>query len=208
MRLDRVEHILRAAAEITGHRTFVLVGSAAIVVGRKNVPATMVITPEIDIYALGAEDPEAVSDLIESNIGRDSAFHKTHGYFGDSVSPQTATMPLDWEARTTEYEGSGCPGVIVIVPDVNDIALTKLVAWREKDRGWLTEGARYSLLSLQTMADRLHLMPEADHDRGIPDKSEIIRRIRVPSMACKANVNFKSILEDENAAGMTPPRRT
>ncbi|MBO0903942.1 DUF6036 family nucleotidyltransferase [Jiella sonneratiae] len=203
-----MDHILRAAAEITGHKLFVLVGSAAVAVGRKNVPATMMITPEIDIYAPGAEDSEAISDLIESNIGRDSAFHKTHGYFADGVSPQTATMPLGWETRTTEYEGSGCPGVLVIVPDVNDIALAKLVAWREKDRGWLTEGARYSLLSLQIMADRLHLMPEADQDRGIPSKNELIRRIGILSIACKTEINFAPISEDEDTAGMTPPRRT
>ncbi|MFX7548846.1 DUF6036 family nucleotidyltransferase, partial [Acinetobacter baumannii] len=86
---------------------------------------------------------------------QNSAFHNEFGYYSDGVSPETATMPRDWQDRAIEYHGPDCPGVTAIVPEENDIALAKLVAWREKDRIWLAHGLNAGILHLETMADRL-----------------------------------------------------
>ena len=51
-----IDHILRAAAEVTKNKGFVLVGSAALIARTKHVPLDMMYTPEIDIYALDADD--------------------------------------------------------------------------------------------------------------------------------------------------------
>jgi hypothetical protein len=50
-------------------------------------------------------------------------------------------MPSDWPTRAIKYSPQDAPGVTAILPDVNDIALSKLVAWREKDIDWLEERA-------------------------------------------------------------------
>src|SRR6476620_29997 len=93
-------------------------------------------------------------------IGQGSQFHNEFGCYGDGVSPATSKMPNDWTDRAIESYGEGCPGVVAVVPEENDLALAKLSAWRDKDQAWLRDGVRAGVLSLQQMASRLDRMPE------------------------------------------------
>jgi hypothetical protein len=128
----------------------------------------MTLTPEVDIYAFEAANVEELSDLIDGSIGQDSQFHSTFGYYADGVSPETSKMPIDWLGRAIRYESSQCPGATAIVPEENDIALAKMVAWRPKDIEWLKAGLSAGVLSLEKMRDRLRFMPAADTNRGVP----------------------------------------
>jgi hypothetical protein len=91
MNVGSIDHLLRAAANVTGQNNFVLVGSASVIVRRKlrrkSVPADMTITQEIDIYAPYADDIESISQMIDTNIGQGSRFHDEFGYYGDGVFP-------------------------------------------------------------------------------------------------------------------------
>jgi hypothetical protein len=173
------DHLLRAAASVTGHRTFVLVGSTVVLVRCRNIPADMLLTPEIDLYVPDIADQENVSDQIEGSIGQGSSFHNQYGYYADGVSSGTSVMPRDWPLRATSYEGLGCPGVTAIVPEQNDVALAKLVAWREKDRDWLCSGLRAGLFSLDQMHLRLDRMPES-----APAFDELLRRLSSLAATC------------------------
>jgi hypothetical protein len=138
---DAIQHVLRAAHDITGRKAFVLIGSGAVVayLGEGNLTEVMTSTVDIDLYALDANDPDAFSDELET-IGVDSQFHQTNAYHADGVSPTTAVMPADWKGRAKQVDVASRDGVTVLIPDPNDIAVAKLCAWREKDRQWLQEG--------------------------------------------------------------------
>lgn len=110
LRRADIDHILRAAAALTGHARFVMVGSGAVIATAKHIPVAMMLTKEIDIYADDVADPDPISDLIDASIGRDSQFDKTFGYYGDGVSPRTAIMPLDWRTRAREVQNTGRTG--------------------------------------------------------------------------------------------------
>lgn len=186
MRRRSIDHILRAAAGVTGQTRFVLVGSAAVIARTKHIPLNMMYTPEIDIYAPDADDIELASEQIVGNIGQGSQFHNEFGYYGDGVSPATAKMPIDWQERAVEYMGEECPGVIAIVPDEDDVALAKLAAWREKDQAWLAEGAKAGVISLERMASRLSLMPQPNADGTPPARRILADRLR--SLAARSNI--------------------
>jgi hypothetical protein len=180
MRINSINHVLRSAAAITGHSTFVIVGSAAVIARlHENIPEPMTLTPEVDIYAYDVANVEDLSDLIDGSIGQDSRFHSTFGYYADGVSPESSKMPADWLERASRYESSECPGVTAIVPEENDIALAKVVAWREKDIAWLKDGVAAGVLSLQKMGDRLALMPVADPNRGARELQILNDRLRI-----------------------------
>lgn len=166
MRREKLDHLLRAASTVTGHRCFVLVGSAAILIRCKNIPGDMLLTPEADLYVPDVPNAEDLSDAIEANIGQGSSFHQQYGYYCDGVSAGTAVMPADWQARAVAYESPGCPGITAIVADPADIALAKMVAWREKDKAWLMSGLRSGLFDLGLMATRLPRMPDRAPERG------------------------------------------
>jgi len=184
MRKKSIDHILRAAAEVTKQTRFVLVGSAAVIARAKHIPLDMMVTPEIDIYAPDADDVELASELIDGSIGQGSPFHNRFGYYGDGVSPATAKMPIDWKTRAIEYAGAECPGVVAVVPEENDVALAKLAAWREKDQSWLDEGVKARVLSLEKMANRLDRMPQPNAEGNPPARDILSERLR--SLAARA----------------------
>ncbi len=109
MRREKLDHLLRAASTVTGHRCFVLVGSAAILIRCKNIPGDMLLTPEADLYVPDVPNAEDLSDAIEANIGQGSSFHQQYGYYCDGVSAGTAVMPADWQARAVAYESPAVP---------------------------------------------------------------------------------------------------
>lgn len=168
MQIGQINHVLRAVARITDHRMFVIIGAAAVIARlHGNISASMAMTAEVDIYAFDAPNAEYLSDMIDANIGQESNFHGTYGYYADGVSPETAKMPTDWLTRAVKYLPSDAPGVTAILPDVNDIALAKLVAWREKDVEWLTAGVETGILSVDIMKARLSAMPAEVADQAV-----------------------------------------
>ena len=127
---SQLEHALRAAKEVTGENEFIVVGSASIL-GSFPVKgeAITLATREIDIYP--RFHPKKSIQL--EAIGRDSPFSVTHGFWIDSVGPETATLPKGWEERLVKVCNENTNGAIGWRLDPHDVAVSKLVAHRPKD---------------------------------------------------------------------------
>ena len=166
-----IAHMLRAAAAITGRTSFVMVGTGAVIAQLRDVPLALTQTREIDIHA---EDGDAaVSDLIDGTIGEGSQFDETFGYYAHGVEEGTASLPRDWRSRAVRLPLEDQPGVSCTCPDVSDIALSKVVAWRDKDRAWLLAAVSAGLLDVDGMRSRAGLLDGLDAD-GL---REVRRRI-------------------------------
>jgi hypothetical protein len=87
---QQLEHIIRAAAGITGAPEFVIVGSQAVLGQFPQAPEELLVSIEADLFSL--RDP-AESDLIDGSIGEGSPFHQTFGYYAHGVSVETAMLP-------------------------------------------------------------------------------------------------------------------
>jgi hypothetical protein len=172
LRRPDIDHILRAAAVITDHARFVVVGTGAVIITARHIPAAMMLTAEIDLYADGVDDPEPISDLIDATIGHGSMFHRTFHYYGDGVSPDTAIMPADWRTRATEHVVAD-GGAVAICPSADDIAVAKLCAWREKDRDWLRVAFQAGIAN----AKRVAAMLRTDLPDTAPAVEELERRL-------------------------------
>ena len=162
MNREKLTHILRAVASVSNARSFVVVGSATVLLTSKNIPAAMLMTNEIDVYSPDSPDEELFSDLIEGSLGPGSQFAKTFKYYADGVTSKTATMPSDWPSRARTVDIATLEGILVLVPDINDIALAKTVAWREKDQEWLCAGVRSLILDPAKMQSRLAKLSPRD----------------------------------------------
>lgn len=68
------------------------------------------------------------------------------------------------------------PSIRVTVPELNDIALSKMVAWREKDIGWLDDATMLGRIDPAAMAGRIDRMPL--HRVEIPSEG-LNRRLQV-----------------------------
>jgi hypothetical protein len=102
-----LEHIIRAAADITSETEFVIIGSSAVLAQYPDAPEPMLRSNEADIYPLQA--PEKAWD-IEGSLGYGSQFHEIFGYFADGVAPETAQLPKGWESRALVLRNANTRG--------------------------------------------------------------------------------------------------
>ncbi|MCP9488846.1 MAG: hypothetical protein MSC31_03115 [Solirubrobacteraceae bacterium MAG38_C4-C5] len=93
MRREDFEHVIAAAANITGEDDFVVIGSQAILGSHPAAPDAMLRSLEVDLYPL--RSPER-ADAIDGALGDGSQFHRTFGYYAHGVGPETAKAPSGW----------------------------------------------------------------------------------------------------------------
>ena len=96
MTRSQLEHLIRAAADISNDDDIIVIGSQAILGQFPNAPESMRVSAEADLYPL--HHPER-ADLIDGSIGELSPFHETYGYYAQGVSETTALLPLGWKER-------------------------------------------------------------------------------------------------------------
>ena len=173
LRKQAIAHLVRAVAGVSGQSSFVMIGTGAVIAQLKHVPLDLMRTREIDIYPRGVPHAEDIATLIDGTLGEGSPFDETFGYYAHGVGERTACLPDDWEERAITFEAPGLAGVVCLCPEVNDIALSKLCAWREKDRSWLEAGINTGVLSLEAMRARSRTISNPN----APDGAEIDRRI-------------------------------
>lgn len=143
MQRSELEHVLRAAGAITGVSTWVIVGSQAILGALPDAPRDLLVSQEVDLYAPG---DEVASDLVDGSIGEKSPFHESFGYYGHGVGPETAILPKHWRERAVVIESPSTAGVRGICPAPADLAISKLAAWREKDREFVASLFRHGIV--------------------------------------------------------------
>lgn len=130
MNRAQLEHVVRASASVAGVDELVVVGSQAILAARPDAPAELLVSMEADVYPPQAPDR---ATLIDGSIGELSPFHQTFGYYAHGVSPETARLPADWRTRAIKLQNENTGGVTAWCLAPADLAVSKLLAGREKD---------------------------------------------------------------------------
>ena len=149
--------MLRASAEIAQEKSFVVIGSQAVLLLLDNPPAELLRSTAIDLYP--SVHPEK-SDLIDGAIGALSAFHDTYGYHADGVSPETASLPVDWMDRAVfTYIGD----ITAICPDIHDLAVSKCASGRDKDSEFVQTLFKHGCVDIVVMLERIAKLDPAKH---------------------------------------------
>jgi hypothetical protein len=157
MRLAQLLHVLRASAEISGEKSFVVVGSQALLLAIESPDRRLTLSDEIDLYPALAPDK---ADAIDGAIGALSMFHETHGYHADGVSPETAVMPTDWMGRATLHYFDD---LTVICPELHDLCVSKRVAGRDKDADFVRILLQDMHVNLEMLRERIAKLDPAKH---------------------------------------------
>jgi hypothetical protein len=172
-----LEHVIKAAADITGDE-IVVIGSQAILGQFPSAPATMLRSMEADLYP--KNDPDRAIE-IDGAIGDGSRFHETYGYYAHGVGPETAQAPVGWEGRLLEIQiPPMLPGrdpVTAWFLEVHDLALAKLAAGREKDIEFVTEALIADLVDAGRLRRGVELMPEKHRELTGQRLEGVITRI-------------------------------
>ena len=174
MNLQQLDTLLGeiAAADMSKPvECFVVVGSLSVLglTQGRALPEQMLMSNEVDAYV--ENDPDRGFDFHQ-RWGQGSAFEREHGYYFNPVSPKLPTLPDGWQTRmiATTLPVSG---VRVKFLDPNDAAVSKYARSEAKDRAWIREGLRQSILSLATLEYRFRDTPFLDREEHMRAKSAL-----------------------------------
>jgi hypothetical protein len=157
---EQLNHIIGAAANVTGEYEFVVIGSQSILGTHPEAPPEMLVSMEADIYPAHAPDK---SIQIDGNLGDGSQFHLTFGYYAHGIGPETARAPAGWRDRLVRVP---IPARLVsdrqpvaYFLEVHDLVLSKCVVGRERDWGFARAAVASDLVSVDELLARVPLLP-------------------------------------------------
>jgi hypothetical protein len=149
---SQLEHIIRAAAAIVDTQDLVVIGSQAILGSYAHAPEELLVSMEADVFPK-ARPVDSI--LIDGAIGERSIFHETFGYYAHGVDETTATLPEGWRDRLVRLENENTRGAIGWCLEPHDLAISKLVAGREKDLHFIAAMLRHALVNPAVLRERL-----------------------------------------------------
>ena len=152
MKRHELEHLIRAAGAITGADEIIVIGSQAILAAQPDLPELLLRSCEADLFTL--RDPKD-ADLIDGSIGEGSPFHETFGYYAQGVWLDTATLPAGWRERLISICNENTRLVTALCLEPHDLAVSKLVAGRDKDREFIAVMCRHEMILHETIVSRI-----------------------------------------------------
>jgi hypothetical protein len=96
MTREELEHAIRAACDVTGETEMLVFGSQAILGQYPDAPQELRQSAEADMAPRYAVDKV---DVIDANLGLDSDFHRTHGFYVHGLPIEAAILPNGWDMR-------------------------------------------------------------------------------------------------------------
>jgi hypothetical protein len=166
MKKQQLDHILRAAGNITGQKQFVIVGSQALHGKYPDLADTIVMSAVVDLFA--PRQPDSTELLNEIGVG--SPFHATHGFYADPVDEATAVLPKGWKGRLVNLPAGDTGGVRGLCLEPHDLAISKYAVHpAPRDKAFTRELARRGLVTREKL---LALVGQT------PVSAEIKERIR------------------------------
>ncbi len=147
-----LEHAIRAACDVADDTEVYVFGSQAILGQCPDAPHALTQSAEADVVPKNKPENR---DLVDGSLGELSQFHETHGFYVHGVSLETAVLPDGWKDRVVAVQNENtyqCTGWCI---EANDLAASKLVAFRDKDRSFVRVLLIERLIDAETLIARI-----------------------------------------------------
>ncbi len=163
MNRDQLNHVLRASCQIAGDPHILVIGSQSILgtFEEEQLPAPATASREVDIAFL--DDPHGTkADLVDGAIGELSPFDEQFGYYAQGVEVDTAILPVGWRQRLRHWTSLSTGEAKALFLNPHDLALSKLAAYRDKDRDFVAALLDAGMLDVRVLVQRLVDLPVRD----------------------------------------------
>ena len=164
-----LEHAIRAACDVSGDDEVYVFGSQAILGQYPDAPESLRQSAEADIAPVTAT---VMVDEIDAHLGELSLFHAAFGFCVHGVSIEAAILPLGWEGRLIAVRNDNTRNSTGWCVEAHDLAVSKLVAFRDRDRDFVRILLLENLIKPKKLRLRLTQLPK--HSRVTPQLLEVI----------------------------------
>ena len=152
-----LEHAIRAACDVSGDDEVYVFGSQAILGQYPDAPETLRQSAEADIAPVTAVE---MADVIDAQLGELSSFHTAFGFYVHGLSIDAAVLPTGWQKRAIAVRNENTRNNTGWCLEAHDLAISKLVAFRDKDRDFVRVLILENLISSTELLQRLRQLPD------------------------------------------------
>lgn len=164
MTRDELEHAIRAACDVAQDEAVYVFGSQAILGQFPQAPSGLRQSVEVDVAPLTRVDR---IDDIDGSLGELSQFHQTFGFYVHGLPIEAATIPAGWRDRLIRVSADVATlGKVGWCLEVHDLAASKLVAFRDKDRDFVRVLLHEDLVKPRVLLERIETLDIAAPERG------------------------------------------
>ncbi len=170
MKKHELKIALKAAARVAREHEFFIIGSQAIHAQCQRPPAEVLLSQECDLYP---RNRTQAAELIEQELGRNSAFARKHGFYVDVVTPDLACLPEGWEKRLRPLRVGRITASCL---EIHDLLASKLAAGRLKDLELAGAMLKLRLARVRTLRARIaRLNPASASEQALSCLTTVLR---------------------------------
>lgn len=167
MQKSHLFDLILAVKDILSDELPVIVGSQATHALSADPPEIALESIECDFILFGGKAVER--ERINNDLGVFSPFQREHGYYADALGLATVVLPSGWQDRLLPLHDSNGNTVAKCL-EIHDLAVSKLVAGREKDHEFLEAALASDLIRIDELLSRLDLAAEKVENDVISDR--------------------------------------
>lgn len=142
----------------------IIVGSQAIFALTDFPPEIVRKSVECDFLLL-----KKLADLrpnLTEKLGIFSDYQQQTGFYADILGLATVVLPIGWENRLVELKNESSE-VIAFCVEIHDVAVSKLMAGREKDFEFLQDAFRGEYLQVQIFLERAKTILQSPSSKAL-----------------------------------------
>ena len=169
MQADELRDLARRAANVTGYRAILVLGSQAVhgALPDADPPSITTMSEEADLAVvndLSGDTPHQ----IEAHFGMGSPYHRHFGVYADGISLTEVNLPVGWEGRVrTEevHDRNDDNPVSLLFPEIHDLCASKLTVavtggfGRRSDRDFVAALIEAGLVDTELLSQRIEQLP-------------------------------------------------
>lgn len=148
-----LEHAIRAACEVADDAELYVFGSQSILGQHPTASPGLRQSGEADVMP---KNYPGRADAVDRNLGELSPFHETHGFYVHGLSIKAAKLPAGWKKRCVAVRNANTNDKTGWCLEPHDLAVSKLAAFRDKDRAFVRVMLREGMLRPNTLSRRLN----------------------------------------------------
>lgn len=163
MTREELEHAIRAACDVAQDDEIYVFGSQAILGEFPDAPENLRQSVEVDVAPRTRVDRV---DHIDGSLGENSTFHQTFGFYVHGLPIEAATLPAGWQDRVIPVRDDvATNGKTGLCLEPHDLAASKLVAFRDKDRDFVRVLLKEKLIKPKVLEARIGALEVSTEDR-------------------------------------------
>lgn len=178
-----------------------IIGDLPVIVGSQAVFAVTDYPPEIARLSVECDfllrgESFKFRDKISEDLGIFSEYQVKIGVHADGLGRATVVLPDGWENRLVELKGEKGEAVALCV-EIHDVAVSKLMAGREKDFEFLQVAFQADYLEIEIFIERLKMMLNAPSSEAlIPRLQKLIGKFEMEKDLREITIKLREFKND------------